>query len=143
VADLRRLLSELERASAQLAGAVDQRLQRETGLPLVLFELMSVIASRDLCRVYELASELGMTSGGASKLVDRLEARGYCRRRPNPRDRRSSLLELTAAGESLLATAEHVVDAELAEVLGSRLSGAEVTHLTVLLHHLRSSAPSH
>ena len=139
MADVRRLFSELERTSAQLAAAVDHRLQREAGLPLVLFEPMSVIASRDICRVYELATELGVSSGGASKLVDRLEARGHCRRHPNPVDRRSSLLKLTPDGAALLATAQHIVDAELDEMLGSRLSRTEIARLAATLYDLRAS----
>jgi MarR family transcriptional regulator, organic hydroperoxide resistance regulator len=138
MADARRLLSELERTSALLAAAVDSRLQRDTGLPLVLFEPMSVIASRDICRVYDLATELGLSSGGASKLVDRLEVRGYCRRRPNPGDRRSSLLELTPAGAALLGAAERIVEAGLDDLLGSRLSSIDVAELTSTLQHLRA-----
>jgi DNA-binding MarR family transcriptional regulator len=137
--DARRLLSELERASAQLTAAADLRLRREVGLPLVLFETMSVIASRDVCRVYELAAELGISSGGASKLVDRLEARGHCRRHPNPGDRRSSLLRLTPAGTALLAAAQRIVDAEVGDVLGSRLSRTEIAQLTAMLHALRAT----
>jgi DNA-binding MarR family transcriptional regulator len=142
VAGTHRLLSELERTSALLAAAVDRRLQRESGLPLVLFEPMSVIASRDTCRVYELASELGISSGGASKLVDRLEAHGHCRRYPNPGDRRSSLLKLTPAGAALLVTSQRVVDAELEGMLGSCLSSAEIDRLAALLHDLRAAMPS-
>jgi DNA-binding MarR family transcriptional regulator len=139
MADVLRLFCELERTSARLAAAVDLRLQREAGLPLVLFQPMSVIASRAVCRVYDLASELGVSSGGASKLVDRLEARGLCRRNPNPGDRRSSLLKLTPAGAALLATARHVVDADLGDILGSRLSAAEIAQLGAMLHNLRAS----
>jgi MarR family transcriptional regulator, organic hydroperoxide resistance regulator len=134
--DLRRLFTELERTSAQLAAAVNLRLQREAGLPLVMFEPMSVIASCDICRVYELATQLGVSTGGASKLVDRLEACGYCRRHPNPGDRRSSLLTLTPAGASLLATAEHLVDTGLDEMLGRCLPEAEIAQLAAILHHL-------
>jgi MarR family transcriptional regulator, organic hydroperoxide resistance regulator len=133
----RRLLSELERAGAQLTAAVDQRLRREADLPLVLFEPMSVIAGRDAVRVHELSAELGMSSGGVSKLLDRLEARGLCQRHPNPGDRRSSLLRLTPAGQALLARAGQLVDAELGERLGSRLSGAEIAQLAALLEQLR------
>ena len=139
MADVRRLFGELERTSAQLAAAVDRRLQHETGLPLVLFEPMSVIGSRDICRVYELATELGISSGGASKLVDRLEARGHCRRHPNPGDRRSSLLKLTPAGTALLAAAQRIVDAELGDMLGSRLSRTEIAQLAAMLHGLRTT----
>jgi DNA-binding MarR family transcriptional regulator len=142
VAGARRLLSELERTSSQLAAAVDRRLRREAGLPLVLFEPMSVIASRDSCRVYELATELGISSGGASKLIDRLEAHGHCRRYPNPGDRRSSLLKLTPAGAALLAAAARIVDAELEDMLGSRLSSVEIDQLAAMLHDLRTAMPS-
>lgn len=137
--DARRLLNELERTSARLAAAADLRLRRDAGLPLVLFEPMSVIAGRDICRVYELATELGISSGGASKLVDRLEARGHCRRHPNPGDRRSSLLKLTPEGAALLARAERIVDAELDDMLGARLSGAEIAQLAATLHNLRAT----
>jgi MarR family transcriptional regulator, organic hydroperoxide resistance regulator len=136
--DLRRLFTELERTSAQLAAAVNLRLQREAGLPLVMFEPMSVIASCDICRVYELATQLGVSTGGASKLVDRLEACGYCRRHPNPGDRRSSLLTLTPAGAALLATAERIVDTGLDEMLGRCLPEAEIAQLAAILHHLRA-----
>jgi DNA-binding MarR family transcriptional regulator len=138
MAELRRLLRELERTSAGLTAAVDLRLQREASLPLALFETMSVISSRDICRVYELATELGISSGGASKLVDRLEARGHCRRYPNPGDRRSSLLRLTPAGDALHATAQRIVDAELDDLLGTRLSSNEIAQLTAILHDLRT-----
>jgi DNA-binding MarR family transcriptional regulator len=134
------LFSQLARASAGLAGAVDVRLRRETGLALVQFEPLSVIADREVCRVYDLAIQLGLSSGGASKLVDRLEARGLCHRLPNPADRRSSLLKITPAGAAMLAIAGNVVDAELDEVLGSRLSGKETAELTALLRKLCAPA---
>jgi DNA-binding MarR family transcriptional regulator len=103
---------------------------------------MSVVASRDICRVYELATELGLSTGGASKLVDRLEARGLCRRHPNPRDRRSSLLKLTPAGAALRATAQRIVDAELNDMVGSRLSRTEIAQLAAMLHNLRETTLS-
>jgi DNA-binding MarR family transcriptional regulator len=137
MADTFHLLSDLERSGARLAAAVDLRLRRETGLPLVFFEPMAVIAGHDSCRIYELATELGVSSGGASKLADRLEAHGHCRRFPNPRDRRSSVLELTPAGAALLAAAEPIVDAELTSQLGSRLSATQIAQLARILHHLR------
>ncbi|MGH3146881.1 MAG: MarR family winged helix-turn-helix transcriptional regulator [Rubrobacter sp.] len=46
----------------------------------------------------QLGGLLSMTSGAVTALVDRLVAGGYVERVPNPRDRRSSLLRLTAAG---------------------------------------------
>jgi DNA-binding MarR family transcriptional regulator len=41
---------------------------------------------------------LELTTGAMTSLVDRLEQRGHLERRPNPQDRRSVLLHLTASG---------------------------------------------
>ncbi len=91
-AELRRLFNDFIRFEIELWNAVDTRLKSEFDLPLTHFEPMSVIDRLPGCRVYDIARELGITTGGTSKLVDRIEASGYCRRLPNPADRRSSLL---------------------------------------------------
>ena len=46
-------------------------------------------------RVQDLSDDIGITVGAASKFVDRLERDGLAVRRPNPANRRSSLLALT------------------------------------------------
>jgi DNA-binding MarR family transcriptional regulator len=45
----------------------------------------------------DLARRLGLTSGGVTALVHRLERSGHVRRHAHPRDRRSTLLSLTPA----------------------------------------------
>lgn len=40
----------------------------------------------------QVAEVTGLTSGAASRLIDRLERAGYVRRAPNPKDRRSVLV---------------------------------------------------
>jgi DNA-binding MarR family transcriptional regulator len=47
----------------------------------------------------QLGGMLGMTSGGATALVQRLEREGFVAREPHPHDRRSALLRLTPATE--------------------------------------------
>ena len=46
----------------------------------------------------ELGRRLSMSSGTVTALVDRLERAGYAERRPNPEDRRSSVVRPTAWG---------------------------------------------
>jgi DNA-binding MarR family transcriptional regulator len=70
----------------------------------------------------QLGSMLGMTSGGATALVQRLEREGFLAREPHPRDRRSALLRLTPeierqAGEAL-APLVAAIDALTAELPG-------------------------
>jgi DNA-binding MarR family transcriptional regulator len=50
----------------------------------------------------ELSRALVMSSGGMTNLLDRLEERGLLRRSSDPADRRSVLVELTAAGKKTI-----------------------------------------
>lgn len=45
----------------------------------------------------QLGERLGLSSGAVTALVDRLEKAGYAERRPHPRDRRSSVVNLRPA----------------------------------------------
>jgi MarR family transcriptional regulator, organic hydroperoxide resistance regulator len=135
--DLQRFFSDVRRLHAQLAAVLNVRLRAQLGLPLVLFEPMTVIVDMDRCQVRDLAAELSMSAGTASKLVDRLEAAGYCRRLLNPDDRRSSLLELTASGRRMCAGARRAVDEELDRRLGGSLSTALASELAASLRDLR------
>ena len=138
--DLRGLFNDLIRFEIELWNAVDARLKSEFGLPLTHFEPMSVIARIPDCRVYDIANELGITTGGTSKLVDRIEASGYCRRLPNPDDRRSSLLELTEEGRRLLAKAGAAFDDELQRRLGSALPDRTLRQFASTLTNLRAAS---
>jgi len=46
-----------------------------------------------------LAAQLGMTTGGVTTVIDRLEKAGYARRRHDKNDRRLVLVEATERGE--------------------------------------------
>jgi DNA-binding MarR family transcriptional regulator len=107
------VFSKLIRYQTELWNAVDARLRTDFDLPLSRFEPMQVIARTPGCRVYDIANELSITVGGTSKLVDRIEESGLCRRRNNPNDRRSSLIELTPLGESVLERATVSFEDEL------------------------------
>ncbi|WP_243076050.1 MarR family winged helix-turn-helix transcriptional regulator [Microbacterium sp. SS28] len=87
------------------------------------------------CRVHEVGAGLQITVGAASKLVDRLEQSGLAQRHPNPEDRRSSLVILTAEGEKAHDEAMVVFD----EALTAHLAEAEEDAATVaaLLDRLR------
>ena len=140
--DLKVLFNELIRFEIELWDSVDERLRRDCGLPLSRFEPMRVIARLGECRVQDIASELAITVGGVSKLVDRIETSGYCRRRQNPRDRRSSIITLTPAGRRLLAETTTVFEDELAIRLVSAVSEPSLEHFLTTLRQLRSAARS-
>ncbi len=131
------VFSELIRFETELWNAVDARLRVEHDLPLSRFEPMQVIDRRADCRVQDIAEELVITVGGASKLVDRIEAAGLCRRRPNPDDRRSSIVELTSAGQRTLAEVTATFDDELRRRIGAVASTRDLDRFHATLAELR------
>ena len=139
MSDLRRLFNEIIRFEIELWNAIDTRLKSEFDLPLTQFEPMAVMDRLPSCRVYDIARELGITTGGTSKLVDRIEANGYCRRLPNPADRRSSLLELTPEGSRLLAEAGVAFDDELQSRLGAAVPERTLRQFAATLTRLRAA----
>jgi DNA-binding MarR family transcriptional regulator len=56
-----------------------------------------------------------MSSGAVTALVDRLEGAGYVERRPNPRDRRSSVVFIRPEGLETAARHMRPLAAELVE----------------------------
>jgi DNA-binding MarR family transcriptional regulator len=137
--DLPQLFSDLIRFETELWNTIDARLRDEHDLPLHRFEPMQVIARTPHCRVYDIAGELSLTTGGVSKIVDAIEAAGHCGRRPNPADRRSSLIELTPAGKKALANATRTFENELRALLGSALSERSLGQFGIALKGLRGA----
>ena len=137
--DLRFLFSELVRLETELWNAVEGRLQTDFGVALPVFEFMQVISRTPDCRVQDIAAELSITVGGTSKIVDRIEASGYCARSANPSDRRSSIIKLTPAGKRLLPRLTAAVDDELRSRLGAGLTDRSLIQLTRTLTRLRTA----
>jgi DNA-binding MarR family transcriptional regulator len=135
------LFSELTRLETELWDGLDSLLRKEHGLPMSRFEPMAVIDRLGACRVLDVATALAISVGGTSKLIDRIEKSGYCRRRNNPDDRRSSLIELTVEGRTILERARKMVDAELELRLAPALSQQGAEELMELLRRLRHVSP--
>lgn len=135
--DLIDLFRDLVRLETDLWNRVDAHVHREHGLHLAWLEVMQVVSATPGCRVLDVAEALLITVGGASKVVDKVQAGGWCQRLPNPSDGRSSLIELTKSGESLLAAANVTFDQALAAYLGAAAPAGELTRLSDTLGRLR------
>jgi DNA-binding MarR family transcriptional regulator len=140
--DLLDLFHQLVRFETELWNGVDARLRADFDLPLSRLEPMQVIARHPSCRVNDIAEELSITIGGTSKLVDRIEAAGYCVRRANPDDGRSSVIELTAAGRRVLAKAAKAFEDELETRIGSAVSARSLQQLYSTIVKLRAANTS-
>ncbi len=122
--DLTRFFADLVRCETRLYNALNDRLRERHGIVTSQFEFLRFLRDRPGSRVADLAAEFAIGVGATSKGVDRLEARGWVVRQPNPSDRRSSLLALTADGARLFDAAEQTVAAGLAELIGDIVDGS-------------------
>lgn len=138
--DLKRLYHDLVRFETELWASAEARLRADCDLALTWFEIMQLLGREPGRRVQDVATEFAISVGGASKVVDRIEAAGFCCRVPNPQDGRSALLELTEAGQQKLAEALPVFEDELALRFRSVLGEGELERMALSLRLLRASA---
>jgi DNA-binding MarR family transcriptional regulator len=83
--------------------------------------------------VAELAASLSVDAGATTRLLDRLEKKGLCKRVRSTEDRRVVRVELTRKGEEAISKARAV----LAEVMNAHLSGFSKTEWNALKSYLK------
>jgi DNA-binding MarR family transcriptional regulator len=133
------LFLDLVRAETRLYNLVDERVRAAHGLTLGQVRLLGIIDRAGNARVDDIAQEIDIRTGTASKAVDRVEAAGWVRRTPNPHDRRSSWLSLTDAGAEVLAAATPAFEAAVQEFTAGALDAAELRALAATLAKLRAA----
>lgn len=125
VADVLGALTGWTVAVVQFNGLVADRMDvTETGLQC-LYEL----ARHGPSSPGELARRVNLTSGAASRMIERLQTAGYVRRVPDPHDRRRVVVEPTP--ESLDRIAQ--LYTPLTDRLHAHLAGLDAGHLASML----------
>ncbi|WP_406186327.1 MarR family winged helix-turn-helix transcriptional regulator [Streptomyces sp. NBC_01006] len=74
----------------------------EDKVTLAQFRMLVVLATRGAAKLVVLAEALGVNPSTAMRMVDRLIAVGLADRRPNPENRRETILTVTPAGLRLV-----------------------------------------
>ena len=116
-----------------LWNVVDRALADAGAVSLAQLQALTIVEDMSgTARVLDIAERIGVTIGAASKLVDRLERDGLAERRPNPEDRRSSLIRLTGDGATAYRRAAEVRSSILAEVVEPSAAASAVAALGVL-----------
>ena len=94
------LAGNLLSAAHRLRRALDVGLEASSGLALAFYEVMVRLRRSPSQRLTmgELASEIALSTGGVTRLIDRLETDGLLQRVHCPTDRRTTYVELTALG---------------------------------------------
>lgn len=124
-----------------LPSALDAQLQRDAEISHAEYQVLSRLSMEPgrSARMSSVAEVANMTLSHLSRVVSRLEQRGWMRREPDPVDGRYTLALLTAEGwEKVVATApghvdavrryvfEHLTDVEVGQLrtIGDKIAGA-------------------
>jgi DNA-binding MarR family transcriptional regulator len=108
----------MKRVLMAIAQAADKRLEPQ-GITHAQWGPLFMLRNARASTVAELARELQTDPGAMTRLLDRLETKGFCRRLRSTDDRRVVRIELTPEGE----VAADKVPSELAEIMNAHLAG--------------------
>lgn len=132
------LLSSLRRAVRLfIAGAsfLSQRTADALGLHPTDMQFVNLLDLLGPMTPGALAQWSGLSSGGVTVVLDRLESAGYVRREPNPEDRRSVLIHLQPAQQKQVDAHYKSVQAQFAAVT----EGFSEAELEVILRFFTAS----
>jgi MarR family transcriptional regulator, 2-MHQ and catechol-resistance regulon repressor len=106
------LMGLLVRTHRRLTDTLGRELEQSVGIPLVFFDVLIHVGAAPDGRLTmsHLSSDVALTTGGVTRLVDRMVDAGLVERQNCPSDRRSVHVVLTAQGRTLLdqAVAAHI-----------------------------------
>nr|WP_197676500.1 MarR family transcriptional regulator [Nakamurella panacisegetis] len=129
----------LVRCETRLYNALGDRLRAEHGITTSQFEFLRYLAAHPDSRVGDIAANFAVGIGAISKVMDRLETAGWAIRVPNPSDRRSSLISLSARGAALLTEAEPTFGQCLRELVSGVVRADQIDAAAGVLATLRRS----
>ena len=110
----------------------------DLGLNFTQFRVLKMLASVPHISASELARRLEHDAGALTRLLDKMQERGFLHRHSCPEDRRSVEISLTDAGRALSRPLRAISD-QLTAVALSDLSDSEKTTLMTLLRRVRAT----
>ncbi len=107
-----RLMSLIVRTHRRLTDTLGRELEQDVGIPLVFFDVLIHVGAAPEGRLTmsKLSTDVALTTGGVTRLVDRMADAGLVARQNCPNDRRSVHVVLTSEGRAVLdrAVAAHI-----------------------------------
>ena len=102
-----------------IAGSIlyNQQIADRVGLRLTDMQCINALDLMGPSTPGELARFTGLTTGGVTVMLDRLEKGGYLKREPNPRDRRSVLVHVNPTKVKKMQTLYGEINHRMAALL--------------------------
>jgi MarR family transcriptional regulator, 2-MHQ and catechol-resistance regulon repressor len=126
-------------ALTRLNHVFDRSLREQVGLGQGWFEaLLRIERSGGAMTMGTLAEQVALTSGGVTRLVDRLVEVGFAERRNCATDRRVQYVAITDAGRSALEAAMEIHLVDLQREFIDRVSPEELAVVVAVMDRLRT-----
>jgi DNA-binding MarR family transcriptional regulator len=131
----------LVEAHSHLGKRLGRSLEQQAGVPQAWFEVLLRVSRSEggQVRMSALAQQVALTSGGVTKLIDRMIDAGLVERIPCATDRRVQFAALTPRGTDALDRAARVHAADLRQVFAG-FTQQDLDALDGLLDRLRAVA---
>jgi DNA-binding MarR family transcriptional regulator len=137
----------LQGAANRLEYLLGRAIEQECGISHLMFEVLLILgrAGGDGLSMGAVSQEQVLTTGGATRLVDRMEAAGLVERTEAPGDRRGRRVRLTRLGQQTLVRAARVhvenIERYFLEPLPSSHRERFMDDLRILSHTARDMLP--
>jgi DNA-binding MarR family transcriptional regulator len=133
-----KLFGLLLETNAKMAKSLSHRLELDCDVPLAWFEVLLRLRQSDdgRLKMNEIADAIVHSSGGTTRLIDRLETAGLVERQHCPTDRRAIHVQITELGNAKFDEAMQVHLSYLNCEVISKLSETERTTLAAILAKL-------
>ncbi|MGC0343904.1 MarR family winged helix-turn-helix transcriptional regulator [Streptomyces sp. SLBN-8D4] len=137
----------LQGAANRLEYILGRALEEECGISHLVFEVLLILgrAGEPGLSMRAVAQEQILTTGGATRLVDRMEVAGLVERKEDPDDRRGRLVCLTPLGEETAVRASRVhlenIQRHFVEPLPAADRARFAEDLRILSHTARDMLP--
>jgi len=115
---------------------------RKLGLNVTDGECLSFLSIKGVSTPKELARYTGLTTGSTTAMLDRLERAQFIRRKPNPKDRRGVLIEITRKWTETAGPLVRGVQQAHTELI-ARYSDEELETIADFLTHFTKNVTVH
>jgi MarR family 2-MHQ and catechol resistance regulon transcriptional repressor len=96
------------------------------------FRALFLASERQQCSMQDIAKDLGFTKGGATRVVNRLEKKGYIERQRSREDGRVCCVKVTAPGSMLVKTVNREKEDRITKIMASVDPGMQEVIKTAL-----------
>jgi MarR family 2-MHQ and catechol resistance regulon transcriptional repressor len=114
--------------NARLTERIADEMERRTGIPAAWCEVLANLKLEPR-RMNELADDLILSRGGATRLIARMEEAGFVERQTPAHDRRATFAVITDAGREAVERAFPVHLEVIEEVFGRHIEPEDVQSL--------------